>query len=188
LWSGPRLAFHRRPGAAFFGVGQRSRDIVHVLRPFLTGCASENVSWECGTHRDHSQGLEPQSANCARGSGRRRRLWPSEPASRSRRSPILRQATPTQPGRRHATSLSPWASRSPSWRSSLRSTNRPAEDRRNVTEMRLSPAGTPRNRPAAAGTPIRPQADDLALEQAMPGTTRNSKECARRESNPRPSA
>lgn len=188
MWSGPRLAFHRRPGAAFFGVGQRSRDIAHVLSTFLTGCASENVPWECGTHRDHSRGLEPQSANCARRSGKRRRLWPSEQALRSRRSPISRQATPTRPGQPPVTSPPPWASLSPSWRSSRRSANRPAVARRNVTEMRLSPAGTPRNRPEANGTPIRAETEDLALERAMPGSQRNSVECARRESNPRPSA
>lgn len=59
---------------------------------------------------------------------------------------------------------------------------------RNETEMRHRGGGTARNETAGLGTQFRGKTEDLALDRAIPGTARNTKECARRESNPRPSA
>jgi transcriptional regulator with XRE-family HTH domain len=51
------------------------------------------------------------------------------------------------------------------------------------TEKRHPQAGTPRNRPAAAGTPISPWTADPALEKEIPGLRRHTEECARLDSN-----
>ena len=188
MWSGPRLAFHRRPGAAFYGADQRSRDIAHVLGQFLTGCASENVPWNAALiatttgawNRDSPTPRE--EARDSRGSGR---------ASRHRGPDALpHRGRPRQPdlgdGPRHR--LGPGCLDLPAGEALREARIGPPAARRNVTEMRLRGAGTPRNRAEGNGMPIRAKTDDLALRRAMPGTPRNRSECARRESNPRPSA
>lgn len=62
------------------------------------------------------------------------------------------------------------------------------DGRANETKMRPRRPGTARNRPALPGTPINHKSEDLAPHWAFPGIARKAEECARRESNPRPSA